>query len=256
MAAAISPVRYSTSQVSTSDQAKSFPWEQPIPVNPFWDTFSYPTARSFLSNFTPPELAHLPLDPSSAEPHPAKVRLLLRLLTDKLAREEDQAAAAAAAATSPPQALFEADYTSWFNLQQGIYELQSQLALPEAEHTLRMLVARAPPDADDVRPQHMLAEYLVKAGQYKEAEELGRVVCAWMDGRGELRPGSPQGLSARRTLARALWGQGEERRAEAEVLAREVEGLVEDMGQGKFGVYQEEERMLNREMVAALVDGE
>lgn len=255
MAAKTSPVRYSTSQVSSSDQAKSFPWEQPIPLNPFWDTFSYSTARSFLSNFTPLELANLPLDPSSPDSHPAKLHLLLCLLTDKLAREEEQAAAAAGS-TPPTQALFQTDYSRWFNLQQGISQLQSQLALPEAEHTLRMLVARAPPEADDVRPQHMLAAYLVTVGQYKEAEALERVVCAWMDGREGLGPGSPQALSARRTLARALWGQGEERRAEAEGVVSEVEGLVEGMGRGRFGVYQEEERRLNREMVAALVDGE
>jgi hypothetical protein len=243
MAAATAGFRYSNDAVAASD-AKAFSWEAPVPVNPFWDSFDYPTARNFLGNFSDNELEQLPIDPTSTDTSTSKLRLLLSLLETKLAQEE--------ASTSPPQSLHQTNYPRWYSLWQGIYVLQDKLGLPEAEQTVRMLVARRPDDDSDVRPPHLLADYLVRAGKYVEAEETERPVVAWMDTRGHLGRDSPQALSARRVLVKALWGQGASRRAEAEALLEEVEGIVDGMGAGRFGVYQEEERRLNRELLAEL----
>ncbi|KAJ5518662.1 hypothetical protein N7453_001084 [Penicillium expansum] len=114
-----------------------------------------------------------------------------------------------------------------------------------------MLVEKRP-DTSNVVPPHMLADHLVKVGKYKEAEEVVLPVCEWMDAQAKLGKGSPQALSARRTITRALWGQGPSRRSEAEALVVEIRELVDGMGGSKFEIYQEEEMGLYKEMVAGL----
>ncbi|RAK99975.1 uncharacterized protein BO80DRAFT_426051 [Aspergillus ibericus CBS 121593] len=236
-------VRYSTGEVATSESAKAFPWEVPVPVNPFWDSIEYCTARGFIVNFTDSERESLPLDTSSTAEQDTKLRLLLQLLKDKLAQEESS--------TTPPQSLYEKDYQRWYRLWSGIYTIQNDLDLPEAEQTVRMLVEKRP-DPENIVPVHMLAGYLLKVGKYEEAEKTARPVCAWMDAVPRLGKGSPQALNARRFIAKAVWFQGVERREEAEGLVKELQGLVDGMGGGKFEVYQEEERRLNGELLADL----
>ncbi|GLA56209.1 hypothetical protein AnigIFM63604_005669 [Aspergillus niger] len=244
MAAAVSSLfRYSTGAVATSETAKAFSWEAPVPVNTFWDSFEYSVARNFLANFSDAELTQLPIDEASSDDHRIKLQLLLRLLQEKLEQEK--------AATSPPQSLYTTDYLRWYQLWQGIYCLQDKLDLPEAEQTVRMLVEKRP-DESNVVPPHMLADHLVKIGKYQEAEETERPVCAWMDSRPHLGPSSPQAINARRIIAQALWGQGPSRRSEAEALVAEIHRLVDTMDGGKFGVYQAEEKKLNEELVAKL----
>ncbi|KAL2126157.1 hypothetical protein VTI74DRAFT_1585 [Chaetomium olivicolor] len=97
--------------------------------------------------------------------------------------------------------------------------------------------------------------HLVRSGKYKEAEETERTVCAWMDTQLSLGKDSPQAINARRIIARALWGQGTPRRADAEALLAEIKEIVDGMGSGRFSVYQEEERRLNRQMLAELEKG-
>ncbi|KAJ6128299.1 hypothetical protein N7471_009516 [Penicillium samsonianum] len=246
--ASVSSFRYSTGEIATAEAAKSFSWEAPVPVNSFWDSFSYPTARNFLGNFSDPELEQLAIDsvgidPNNTADQQTKLQLLLQLLRNKLAKEE--------AATSPPQSLHEVDYKRWNGLWQGIYTLENELGLPQAEETVRMLVEKRP-DESNVVPPHMLAEHLVKVGKYKEAEEIARPVCEWMDARPHLGKASPQALSARRIIARALWGQGPSRRSEAEALVAEIGELVAGMGGSRFDIYQEEEARLKKELVADL----
>lgn len=53
---------------------------------------------------------------------------------------------------------------------------------------------------------------------------------------------SPQALGAGRIIVEATWRQGGQRRGDAERLLEEMRGLVEGMGGGDFGVYQEDER--------------
>ena len=232
--------RYSNGEISTTETAAAFSWEAPVPVNHFWDSVSYCSARNLLGSFSDLELGQLPIDPDSTDTPHVKHQLLLRLLEKKLAREE--------AATSPPRSLYDADYNRWYDLWQAIYVFQGVLDLPEAEETARMLVARQPNTSTDVRPRHILAEHLVKIGKFAEAEEIERPVCAWMDAQPRLGRHSPQAINARRFIVRALWGQGEPRRAEAQALLVEIDEIVDGMGGGRFAVYQEEEKRLNRRM--------
>ncbi|KAJ5950215.1 uncharacterized protein N7479_008628 [Penicillium vulpinum] len=246
--AAVSSFRYSTGEITTAEKAKSFSWEAPIPVNRFWDSFSYPTARNFLANFSDHELEQLAVDPMGINPDDTtdqqkKLQLLLQLLRNKLAKEE--------AAISPPQSFYEVDYKRWNGIWQGIYTLENELDLPQAEETVRMLVEKRLDDSN-VIPIHLLAEHLVKIWKYKEAEETARSVYEWMVSRPHLGKHSPQALNARRIIAKALWGQGPSRRSEAEALVAEIHELVYGMGGSKFAIYQEEEARLNEEMVAGL----
>ncbi|RAO65181.1 uncharacterized protein BHQ10_001193 [Talaromyces amestolkiae] len=237
-------VRYSNDAVAKSDAAKGFPWEAPIPANRFWNSFKYCIVRSILINFPDEEeLKQLPVDPNSTADEPTKLHFLLHLLRDKLAREER--------ATSPPGSLNTQNYTQWNQLMQGIYVIENELDLPEAEQTVRTLVERRP-ETSNVVPPHMLSEYLVKHGKYEEAEKTARPVLAWMDARPHLGKSSPQALNSRRIIARALWFQGPSRRTEAISLLTEIHELVEGMGGDKFEVYQEEERQFNEELIAEL----
>ena len=175
--------RYSTGKVATSEEAKAFSWEAPVPINRFWDSINYCTARNFLGNFSDHELEQLPIQKDSADDQQTKLQLLLQLLQDQLAKE--------GAAISPPQSLYEKDYKRWYSLWQGIYVMEDQMNLPKAEQTVRMLVETRP-DKSNVVPPHMLAEHLVKIGKYKEAEGTERPVCEWMDARPHLGKASPQ----------------------------------------------------------------
>jgi hypothetical protein len=243
MAAVAAPVRYSNDAVATSEAAKAFSWEAPLPVNRFWDSFKYSVARSVLINFSDEELRKLPIDPNSTDDVQTKLRLLLRLLQEKLAKEE--------AATVPQQSLNKQDYPRWNQLVQGIYIVEDQLDLPQAEQTVRTLV-EGRPDESNVVPPHLLSEYLVKHGKYEEAEQTARPVLAWMDAQPRLGKASPQALGARRIIARALWFQGSARRAEAKALVAEIHELVDSMAGGKFEVYQDEEKQTIEELTAEL----
>ncbi|KAK0655186.1 hypothetical protein B0T16DRAFT_450916 [Cercophora newfieldiana] len=235
-------VRYSTTNVTNSKESQSFGWEQPVPVNPFWDTIPYCTATNFLSHYTPSELSALPIDTASTAPNPEKYTLLLSLLCAKL--------------SALPPALHETNPSLWRSLKQSIFTYQDALGLPEAETTIREMVEQRSDKQtitmSNVVTLHMLADYLVKTGQCEEAERVEREVCAFMDGHERLGRDSPQAINARRIIARAIWGQGEGRREDARGLIGEIEGIVEGMGEGRFAVYREEERELNEAMKAGL----
>lgn len=234
----IQRVRYSNGEVDVDNAAKSLPWEIPVPVNSFWDSYVYCTATSFLQPFSDSERAQLPIDPNSTDSHETKTHLLLKLIKEKLAKEETKVL---------PEVLYEKDYKKWYVIWQGIYAMEDALNLPEAEQTVRMLVEKRP-DKDNVVPPHMLAEHLVKIGKYAEAVEVERPVLKWMEERPNLGPSTPQALNARRIIAKALWFQGEEKRGEAEKVVAEIQRLTEEMS-GRFEVYKEEERKLNQEMM-------
>lgn len=128
--------------------------------------------------------------------------------------------------------------------------------MPEAEDTIREMVelreGKGGVNSANLVTMHMFADFLVKTGKFEEAERVESEVCEVMDRRASLGRDSPQAINARRIIARAVWGQGEGRRADAEALIREIEGIVEGMGGGRFAVYQEEERELNEAMKAGL----
>ncbi len=239
--ATASAVRFSNDKVGESKSAQTFGWENPVPRNRFWDSISYSTGRCFLGNFSDEELAQLPIDPDSAAPNDEKFELLLRLQQEQLAAEE---------AAVAPQPLQQVNPARWFSLYRAIEVLQSELGrLADAERTIRMIVDGRPGDNHAL---HILAGHLVKVGvgKYAEAEEVERPVLAEMVARPTLGPDSPQAINARRFLAKALWGQGPSRRAEAEAEVAEIKAIVDRMGEGRFGVYQDSEREINEQMMA------
>ena len=128
----------------------------------------------------------------------------------------------------------------------------------DAENTVRGMVAKCPGKPELVSggnlvAMHMLGAMLVNTGKYQEAERVEKEVLAYVESRPFLGRDSPQSISARRIVSRAVWGQGVSRRAEAEALVRETMEIVEGMGGGKFAVYQEEERkLLETEIMAIL----
>jgi len=225
--------RYSNGQIATHEAASSFSWEAPVPVNRFWDSIDYCTARNFLICFSDAELEQLPIDVDNADDTATKLHLLLTLLKDKISREGEAM-------------LREQDYDKWHALHLALFGLQGVLDLPEAEDTIQLLVTHS---KNKFVTQHMMSDYLLKIGKYKEAEEGERTVLEWMENHPKLGRDSPQAINARRILVRALWGQGEDRRTEAQEILEEVERIVEEeMEAGRFAVYREEEGRLNLKM--------
>ncbi|KAK4188719.1 hypothetical protein QBC35DRAFT_495401 [Podospora australis] len=238
-------VRYSTANVSNSEATKACSWEKPVPVNNFWDSLDYCLARNFLGNFSHEELPNLPIDPDSTASHQEKLTLLLSLLQAKV--EQEEALAAQSSST-----LHEADYKKWHSLYQGIYTYQTELKLlSDAGKTIRMLVEKRS-STNDI-PLHCFADHLITAEKdYKQAEEIEKLVLEKWEKVPQLGRDSPQCINARRIIARAVWMQGKERREEADTMIAEIEAITEEMRNGRFAAYLEEERKLNSEMMEKL----
>ncbi|KAK3333055.1 hypothetical protein B0T19DRAFT_115559 [Cercophora scortea] len=235
-------VRYSQGQKDIGE-ARNFPWEHAVPDTRFWRDIPFTAARNFLQNFSLDEENHLSINPDTDLSHQAKLELLERLLRERLATKEADVA---------PQTLHETDYPAWERLYLAIVTMQKELGrAAEAEQTLRMMIENRR-DKTNLSFLHSLASMLLARGEYAEAERMEREVVGWLDGR--LGRGSPQALNARRIVAEAVWKQG--RRGEAEVVLKEVEGILgEDgeMGMGGYAVYREGEveatEKLRRELV-------
>jgi hypothetical protein len=245
MATTKGSVRYSQNKKEMTEDAKKFKWECAVPQNKFWDDFTFVEARNFLQSFaSEEELASLPIDPDSTQSKKEKAELLLKLLNDKLAAED---------AAASPQTYYDVSFKAWDTLQLGVFSLQQCLGKDvEAEGTLRMMIEKNKNKAN-LSHQHTLAGLLFDQGKYREAEKMERPVVEWLDG--ILGRDSPQALGGRRIMARAIWKQGEERREEAKGLFKEVVEIIDGMGNGQFGVYQEEERELIDNMVKNLEEG-
>ncbi|CAG9985608.1 unnamed protein product [Clonostachys byssicola] len=230
-----SGVRYSQGKKDMG-AARDFSWEHPVPDNKFWNDLPFTVGRNFLQNFTPDQVEQLGLDPDSTLPKESK----LELLANRLAQELDKRDSAAA-----PQTYYDVDYEGWDSLWLGIYTMQHELGDPKAESTLRMMCDKRK-NKSNLSHQHTLAGLLLDKNKNSEAEEIEREVCAWLDSR--LGKSSPQALSARRIIAEALWKQGSTRQSEATDMIRDIKDIVEQMGDGPFGVYKDEERKLVEEL--------
>ncbi|KAI0454695.1 hypothetical protein F5B21DRAFT_504171 [Xylaria acuta] len=60
-------------------EARSFPWEYPVPDNKFWGDLPFATARSFLESFSAEDAAKPPIDPDSTLEPRQKLELLDKL---------------------------------------------------------------------------------------------------------------------------------------------------------------------------------
>ncbi|KAK0624398.1 hypothetical protein B0T14DRAFT_425714 [Immersiella caudata] len=221
-------VRYSHSAVALSPTARQFRWETPVPTTPFWDSLPWVLCSQFLSNFTPTELSALPIDSSNSASLTTKQRteFLLKLLQDKLTTS-------GMSITSPGAGA---------NLLHAIHYLQKELGLvKEAGETIRLLLS-ADGGKDNIAAQQSYAHQLIDEGSFVEAEKVIRPACEDIDEYGNLGRDSPQGIGSQRTLLKALWGQGKERREEAAEVVEGIRGRIEGMKGGKFEVYVEAER--------------
>jgi len=240
MATAGTPVRFSNHNVDKSPSAQQFPWEQGVPVNPFWDDIDWVTGIHFLGNFSDEERSELPIDPNSIAATNDKIKLLISLLDAKLANDETSAAPKSSAETQPK---------AWRSLVLAKYVLQSRVGLvTEAGQSIRQLVEHFGDSADDVL-KHCMADQLVEeGGDYVRAEKIMGPLVAALDG--QMTRASPQAIGGRRSLLRAVWKQGASRRADAEGVVEEIRGSIRGMVGTKYEVYvKDEEEELGRVLV-------
>lgn len=237
-------VRYSTPNMQGKPEARNFTWEYPVPENAFWNDLKFVVGRNFLSSFSPEQISQLPIDANSTQSKSEKLEVLLRLLQEKIAAEDAKAS---------PQTFYDVDFEAWETAWLGVHTMQYNLGrIPEAEQTLRMLIDRRK-NKTNLSHFHSLSVMLFEQGRYAEAERMERPVLDWLVGR--LGDTSPQALGSRRIIARSIWKQGPERRAEAEVLFEEVKRLVEESGSGKYAVYKDEQMEVTETMIGDLRAG-
>lgn len=234
--------RYSVGKKDIGE-AKNFRWECPIPSNKFWDDLEFTEARNFLQNVSPVELETFPIDPESTQARKEKQELLLKILQDKLARED---------AASAPQTFYDVDFDAWDQLWLGIFTFKDALGHPDAEADLRMMIDRKK-YPNNRSHEHTLSVLLFNRGEYAESEALEREVYEWLVGR--LGKTSPQALGSRRIIARSAWKQGPERIPEAKGIFEEVLELIEESREGKYGVYADEQKEITEKMVRDLEEG-
>lgn len=100
---------------------------------------------------------------------------------------------------------------------------------------------------------NMMASFKMEQGQYREAETmLQDEVLPWLQGNEMLGLDSPQALSCMRRLIECLEKGGKVE--EAEKVVDEYRTLVESMGSGKFGKYQEDEQNELKKLMQKLED--
>jgi predicted Zn-dependent protease len=158
-----------------------------------------------------------------------KHELLLKILNEKL-EAGDKAAA--------PKTLEEVDHKAWDDVMLAVVTMQGQLnRLSDQEATLRLMIDKKA-DPTNLSHFHNLAEALLRQGKYAEAEDMETKARDWLDGK--LGKDSPQSLGARKIIAEAVWKQG--RVEEARGLLGEMEQIIEEGGEGTYGIYMEEQR--------------
>ncbi|KAI0439495.1 hypothetical protein F4803DRAFT_554026 [Xylaria telfairii] len=97
---------------------------------------------------------------------------------------------------------------------------------------------------------HLLAGILLDRGQYAEAESTERKVEPWLVEK--LGKDSPQALSVMRIIILALWKQGTAKHTEAQKWLQGLQDIVNNMGSGKYAVYQDEEKHLLKELISRI----
>jgi hypothetical protein len=228
--------RFSTGVSAIKDGPK-FQWERPVPDNSFWSTFRYPSARNFLDCFTDEEVDAMQLQETHGDlSNAAKSAILIEFLENKIATSEVDGVP-----------LYRTDNKKWMRIKMAIGTLYGETGqLAEQIAACDELIEKQE-DKSNLSHQHALAWLLNQRGEkgdYVRAEGIERPCTAYMDE--HVGSDSPQSMSSRRIVAKAVWMQG--RFGEAEMLLGELFGLIREMGGGKFAVYEESERKMTEEM--------
>lgn len=126
--------------------------------------------------------------------------------------------------------------------------MQSALGQKAEEEKLCRELAAGSEEKDNLKSQHYLSFVLEERGYFAEAEKIALSLKPRIDK--ELGEDSPQAVGCRKIVARAVWKLG--RKEEARELIREVFLLIDRMGDGKYAVYQEGNRLMLEGMVKEL----
>lgn len=227
--------RFSTGTIQVKDAPK-FTWEYPVPNDDFWNDFRFTSGRNFLTCFSAEEIQQMDLKQYGSLGKEKKAHILIKILEDNIAN------------TTNDKALWESDHKRWEKLCLALATIQGGLGNLSEQITIVESLLERRVDKSNLSHAHNLAGLMIDAGNYRKSEELAGSVTPWLDGK--LGKDSPQSLSSRRTMIKAVWKQG--RKQEAEGLISEVLGLIEESGNGQYGVYQEEERRMTLEMLEDL----
>lgn len=223
------------SAVATTSNPE-FPWESPIPSGDFWATIPNNLARHFYQTLTTEELEKTTLDASL--PEIEKLKALDEILVSHVA---DEKAKLDGTPLSSPEAK---RYRSLLLLQANAKQYYGAHA--EAEKVQRDLIEISTGQATITGLQGGLALSLKEQGKYSEAEEYAKVSLKDIQGHEMLGTHSPQALGSMRMLMEIYAGQG--KFVEAWKIYEEGVVVVDEMGKGKFGKYQGEEKEALEEM--------
>jgi hypothetical protein len=217
-----------------------FSWEYPVPDDEFWNTLKYATSRNFFQSFTPEELAPMKFDPKLNQTE--KLQLLSKLLQDKLAFKDAEHA---------PKHLYVVNYPLWMKIMVAQWSMQHDLDNEEELEKISLDMLDKNPDPKNLSALNILVHLREKQGRYKEAGETLRAdVLPWMRNHETLGVDSPQALGTMRRLVVCAWKQGKVN--EAKALIAETSTLIDGMTDGKFSVYQEDEKRYLADTVADL----
>lgn len=224
-----------TDKTQSKAHPEKFPWDFDNPDTLFWNdpALAPPLPRNFLTCFTADEIQEMNLDASAHLTKEDKLSLLLHLIQTKYkARESGDGA-------SVP--LYETAWEEWQRLMTGIIHLQDLSGLREdQEGSLELLIQHGRDGKRNLSGVNMMASFKMEQGEYGDGEIMLREVLPWLQGHEMLGRDSPQALGCMRRLIECLWEEG--KLVEAERLLDEYRALVEAMGDGKFGKYQEAEQ--------------
>lgn len=232
--------RFSMGKLDIKD-APNFHWEYPVPVNDFWDTLKYPSARNFLTCFSTEEVEQMNLEQYGSLSNDKKAEILIKILRERIASKE-----------SRERPLYIIDNALWQKLMMAIGTIYGESDQLDKQIEVAEELVEKRVDKSNVSHLHALGALLAKRGEYRRAEEIERQCTEYMDAKAG--KDSPQSMSSRRIIAKAVWMQG--RQSEAEKLIAEIFDLIEASGSGKFAVYQESERKMTEEMVDELKRGQ
>jgi tetratricopeptide (TPR) repeat protein len=228
-----------------SAQQPQFPWEAPYLTGAFWDGFpdnAHHLARSTGKLITQSDFDKLPLDSEGDVKHKqAQLHDILELHIPD---------------SNKPETLAPEEYRRWLTRVFLLSSLERELGRDaEAESRLRRAItaweARRAADperkdpitkdtASDLSALSNLAYLLNSRGRYAEAEIVARQALPLFYDKPELGRTSPQAMGNLRMLVAVVGRQG--RFHEAMVLLEDGYERVEEMANGKFAKYVDEER--------------
>jgi tetratricopeptide (TPR) repeat protein len=190
-----------------------------------------------LTCFSKEEVEKMHLEQYGFLSNEKKAEMLIKILREKILELE-----------TPDQPLWVTNNAAWRKIMMGIGTVYGESGQIDEQIQVAEELIDKQEDKLNLSHQHALAALLVQRGDYERAEVLEKPCTEYMDN--NTGKDSPQSMSSRRVLAKAIWMQG--RQDEAEKLIKELFDLIEMSGSGKYAVYQEGENEMAEEMLEEL----